>query len=230
MDDTTTVDFNQMVDNYLHRELRPKTEGVYYPSEIGSCIRKIWYSYKFPKPMDPQLRKIFEMGNMVHEFVVKVLQSEKNSHIELVSSELPFKHEMEGFVISCRIDNVILVKANGKKIHIEVRSAKDIEWINEPKPENVVQLQLYMHVMGIHDGALLYVNKSNLESKVFPVKYTEDAAKNALGRFTLLNFHLKGNTLPDPEERAALKTAWMCRYCDYNKKCYEETPKSAQWM
>ncbi|MBI4162918.1 MAG: PD-(D/E)XK nuclease family protein [Candidatus Aenigmarchaeota archaeon] len=225
-----TIDFNQMIDNYLHREFKPKSEGTYYPSEIGSCIRKVWYTYKFPKQIDPKLKKIFEVGNMMHEFVVKVLQSEKNPHIELVSTELPFKREIEDFLISGRIDNVILVKADGRQLLIEVKSAKDIGWIREPKPENVVQLQLYMHVTGIHDGALLYINKSDLESKVFPIRYDSKAAEDVETRFRNLNQHIRVGLPPEPEARGNLKTQWMCRYCEYKEKCYVDTPKDGRWV
>ena len=67
------IDFDLLVSNYVQRENRTKTVGRYYPSEIGLCLRKIWYSYRFPVETSPDLLKIFEMGNIIHDFVVKVL-------------------------------------------------------------------------------------------------------------------------------------------------------------
>ena len=43
------INFNKLIDKYLVREYKPKEIGRYYPSEIGSCLRKVWYSYKNPK-------------------------------------------------------------------------------------------------------------------------------------------------------------------------------------
>src|SRR3989337_1930842 len=49
------IDFNRLIDQFLHRELKPKEIGRYYPSEIGMCMRKLWYSYKFPKEVEADL-------------------------------------------------------------------------------------------------------------------------------------------------------------------------------
>ena len=72
------IDFNEMADNFVRRESRPKTIGRYYPSEIGMCIRKVWYSYVDPKDLSPDLLKIFSLGHMIHDLVVDIFKSEKN--------------------------------------------------------------------------------------------------------------------------------------------------------
>ena len=92
-----------MIDNHLHKENRPKEIGRYYPSEIGTCMRKVWYSYKFPMETNPELLKVFELGNILHDFVVQVLQSEKNPEVELLKYEFPFKVEIDDFLISGRV-------------------------------------------------------------------------------------------------------------------------------
>ena len=53
------VDFNKLIDSHLARELSYKKLGRYYPSEIGGCMRKTWYSYKKPKPTDVEKRKFY---------------------------------------------------------------------------------------------------------------------------------------------------------------------------
>ncbi|MDP7260692.1 MAG: hypothetical protein QGI80_01875, partial [archaeon] len=119
------IDFDELVDNFLKRESKKKTIGRYYPSEIGSCLRKIWYSYNFPsEEKDKDLIKIFALGDMIHDFVVKVLESDKNAHIDSIGDEIPFTREVEDFIISGRIDNLILLKEDSKKLLIEVKSIK----------------------------------------------------------------------------------------------------------
>src|SRR3989344_7873810 len=161
------INFDEMIDNHLKREHKPKGIGKYYPSEIGMCMRKVWYTYKYPMEVSPALLKIFEVGNIMHDFVVKVLQSEKNPHIELLQSEFPFKEQIDDLVISGRIDNLILIKTDSRKVLVEVKSTQSIDHITEAAPHNVVQLQLYMHFLGIHDGILLYLDKRNLQSRIF---------------------------------------------------------------
>ncbi len=39
------VDVGNIIDEYLEEKSRPKTIGAYYPSEIGMCMRRSYYSY-----------------------------------------------------------------------------------------------------------------------------------------------------------------------------------------
>ncbi len=219
------IDFDKLIENHLARENKPKQIGRYYPSEVGSCLRKVWYSYKFPQPTSPELLKVFEVGNIVHEFIANVMRSEKNPHVQLLESELPFKIEMNGLTVSGRIDDLLLVKASGKKLMVEVKSTAHLESSNEAQPHHLMQLQLYMHQMKIEDGAVLYVEKNTLKTKAFYVKYDEGIAAEALNRFNILHKHLNENKTPAPEARVRWKEmGWMCTRCEFRDKCFSETP------
>ena len=213
------INFDEMIDNYLARDSKPKQEGRYYPSEIGSCLRKVWYSYKHPIEVKPDLIKIFEVGNIMHDFVTKVLQSEKNPHVELLKSEVPFRLEIDDFTISGRIDDLLLVKEDGKNVLIEVKSSKNIFYQNEPSHSHVMQLQLYMYATGEHTGVVLYVDKSNLQTKAFEVEYNEATALQIIERFKRLHAALQNNTLPADEAKLARELNWLCRFCEYKDKC-----------
>ncbi|MFH0890061.1 MAG: PD-(D/E)XK nuclease family protein [Candidatus Aenigmatarchaeota archaeon] len=213
------IDFNKMVTNHIEREHRPKQIGRYYPSEVGGCLRKTWYSYKYPKQVDPELMKIFELGNIMHGFVVEVLKSEKNQEVELLKSEFPLKIEEKDFTISGRVDDLILVKASGKNVLVEVKSTKDIKFVKKAQPSHEMQLVFYMHASGVHNGVILYVDKSNLQSKTFEVPYTKEKADEILDRFKLLNDSLVNNNMPEAEATKTKETTWMCKYCEYADKC-----------
>jgi len=217
------IDFDKMIDNYLFRESHPKQVGRYYPSEIGTCMRKIWYSYRFPQKVQPSLLKIFELGNILHDFVVKVLQSDKNPHVELLHSELPIKLEVEDFLISGRVDDLLLLKADGRQVLVEVKSCKSISFINEAQSHHVIQLQFYMHSTGVHNGVLLYIDKSTLESKVFTIPYNPVTASSIILRFKNLHTALVQDTLPNAEAKSDMHHAWMCRFCEYAEKCDKNT-------
>jgi len=212
-------DFNKMVDTHIAREHKPKQVGRYYPSEIGKCLRKTWYSYKYPKEVEPELLKIFEVGNIMHGFVVEVLRSEKNKDVQLLSYEFPFKIDLEDFVISGRVDDLLLVKTSGKNVLVEVKSTKSLEFINKPSKEHEMQLQFYMHATGVHDGVVLYVDKNNLQSKLFEVKFNEEEGEEIVKRFRGLHACLKSNELPLPEAKQFSDMNWMCRYCEYKDRC-----------
>jgi CRISPR/Cas system-associated exonuclease Cas4 (RecB family) len=213
------IDFDKLIDQHISREYRPKQMGRYYPSEIGNCLRKIWYSYKYPQEIDPDLRKIFEAGDIIHGFVVEVLKSEKNKEVELLKTEIPFKIECEDFLISGRVDDLILVKASGKNVLVEVKSTKNVSFVKKPQTTHVMQLMFYMEATGVHNGVVLYIDKNNLKSKVFEVEFDQQKAAEIFDRFKFLHEHLKNNELIKPEAKLIVDMNWMCRFCEYKEKC-----------
>jgi CRISPR/Cas system-associated exonuclease Cas4 (RecB family) len=169
--------------------------------------------------VDPSLRKVFELGNILHDFIVDVIKSEKTPEVKLLKTELPFKMEIEDFVISGRVDNLMLLKANNTKYLVEVKSTRSIRGIKRALPHHVVQIQFYMHATNIHDGILLYVDKSTMETKTFHIKYSEEQTKKIVDKFKSLHKHLTKETLPVDEAKRNADTKWMCKYCEYKLKC-----------
>ena len=218
------IDFNKLIDSFLFRKFRPKGIGKYYPSECGSCLRKVWYSYKYPKEVKPDLIRIFEMGNILHDFVVEVLKSEKTPEVELLKWEFPFKMKVEDFLISGRVDDLLLVKASGKTVLVEVKSCKFL--FKEPQKHHIMQLQLYMHATGVHNGILLYIEKGGLQSKVFTIKFDEKMINDILERFKKLHKSLVTDTTPLAEARINKnEIGWMCKFCEYRDRCFKDTPR-----
>ncbi len=213
------IDFNQMIDNYLYREFVPKKFGKYYPSEIGQCLRKLWYSYKYPLSVEPNLIKIFEVGNILHDFVVKVLKSERNPHVELLKYEFPVQITMDDFVVKGRIDDLVLVKEDGKQLLVEVKSCRNADSITEPMDHHMTQLQFYMSATGVKDGLLLYVDKNTLQTSAFDVPFDENFNSEILERFKILHAFLVKNVLPAAEAKLNKRMNWMCRFCEYRSKC-----------
>jgi CRISPR/Cas system-associated exonuclease Cas4 (RecB family) len=221
------IDFNQLIDKYLHREVRPRAEGRYYPSEIGGCIRKIWYGYKQPKERPTDVIKIFQMGNMIHDFIADVLRSEKNPEIELLKTEVPFRENIDDFMISGRVDDLLMIKSSGRTVLVEVKSTKMVSMAKEPQPSHVMQLQVYLHFLKLRYGMIVYVEKNTLQTKWFNVEYDEAAAEDAIKRFRRLHLAVSKNEMPEPEARITSGKEWECSYCDWKDECWG-TQKTAE--
>ncbi|MBI2547029.1 MAG: Dna2/Cas4 domain-containing protein [Candidatus Aenigmarchaeota archaeon] len=214
------IDFDKLIETHLKRERKQKQIGRYYPSEIGGCIRKVWYSYKYPLEIEPDKLKIFEIGNILHEFIMQVFKNEKNADsISFLESELPFKMEKKDFVISGRLDDIIVLKEDGRKIIIEVKSIRDVNSASKPNKNHVMQLQFYMHATGIKDGVILYVDKNNLKTRAFEISYDERHSLDILNRFKALHELLTKDVLPIDEAKRSKDTLWMCNMCEYRAKC-----------
>ncbi len=218
------IDFNSLIDNYVKREIKEKIVGRYYPSEAGNCIRKVFYSYKNPKEVGLELLKVFEAGNILHEFIVNVLDSEKNPHIELLEKESPFTLEVDDIVISGRVDDIVVVKVDNKVYLVEVKSTSGLKYTHEPHEAHIMQLQLYMHAKDIHNGLIIYLEKNTLQSKSFDVAYDAKYADKTIKRLKELHQHIKEDKLPIPEARVIYSKNWMCKGCQYREECFRDTP------
>lgn len=212
------INFGEMIDNHLEREKNEKEVGKYYPSNAGMCMRKTWFSYKQPRKKDSDLLKIFEVGNMLHSFVAEVLESDENPKLELLENERSFRERIDDFQILGRIDNVILTE-DGERAVVEVKSIKDIKYAKEPSNHHELQLQIYMHFAEIENGILVYVDKTNLKTKVFELPYEKEKAFKALGRIRKLHKKLEEDKLPSAEGRNSEEKGWMCKYCEYKDLC-----------
>ena len=223
------LDFNRLINLYLKRDFRKKDIGRYYPSEAGSCLRKLYYSYTIPKPTEEDLLKVFHVGNILHEFVLQVLKSEKTPEVQLLESEVPVKILLEKFQISGRVDDLIMIKASGKVVLVEAKSVAMLEMVKNPQRHHIMQLQFYMHASGIHNGILLYLDKRNLKSKVFDIDYDQGMADQIIARFAILHDHLTEKRIPEAEARGIKDMQWMCRRCEFYEECYKETPASKEY-
>ena len=170
--------------------------------------------------IEPDRLKIFEIGNILHDFIIQVFKSEKNvDSIKFLESELPFKMDLKDFIISGRLDDVLIAKEDNRKMIIEVKAIKDIRVALKPNKTHVMQLQLYMHATGIHSGIILYVDKMSLKTKAFEIPYEEKHSLDILKRFRALDELLKKDVLRIDEAKQSKDTIWMCNMCEYRAKC-----------
>ncbi len=110
---------------------------------------------------------------------------------------MPFKIAMEDFLISGRVDDLVLVKSSGKNVLVEVKSTKDVTFVKEPQTNHAMQIMFYMEATGVHNGIILYIDKNNLKSKVFEVEFDHKKANDIFDRFSTLHEHLKKDEVPN---------------------------------
>ncbi len=221
--DIMDVDIGKVIDEYLDEEAKPKRIGAYFPSEIGMCIRRSYYSYTQPKPVEKAALRIFALGNNVHVFITEVLKS--SGEFVSVEDEKSVKIEHSdgnaSFSIYGRIDDYVVTKNGGKKIIIEAKSVGDISRVTEPDPKHVMQLTLYQAAMESDYGILVYADKKNLDIKQFRVDFDENTYNKIISRFKDLDLHLRMKKLPPAEYYFDNKKVWECKYCPYFKECMQ---------
>lgn len=229
-DRTIDIDIGAIVDEYLYEESRPKTIGAYYPSEIGMCIRRSYYSYTTPKPTEKGALRIFALGNNLHSFLAEALKDSKE--FALVEEEKPVRVEHKdneaSFTVYGRIDDYVVTKNTNKKIIIEAKSVGDINRVTEPEQKHVMQLMLYLSAMEADYGMLVYADKKNLEIRQFRVDYDNELHNKIMTRFKDLDYHLRKKLLPPAEYYFDAKKVWECKYCPYFNECMQAIANNGQ--
>lgn len=195
----------------------------FYPSGIGYCSRKlVMQNLDYEKPeADPKFLRIMENGNSMHSRYEKLF----GEMGILVAPELPIKDEE--LRISGRTDALIRVPKGSSAwelVLVELKSANDNQFgkmvkTNEPKVEHYQQLQLYMHLTGIHTGVLFVENKNNQDLWEFWCEYDGELCEKLVEKIKMVNSCSDAEILP---ERDYPKNSYECRYCDFREACWAQ--------
>ena len=193
---------NIIFEKYLRENERKRVIGIYYPSEMGFCLRRTYFLYKKPKPIPLKTLLLFESGRVVHEWLANLFM--KYDEIELgkigdffmekikidVRSEgkLAFKVD-EGVWLIGRFDDLLLVKLGDYQdlFLIEVKSVRDISMIREPKESHRMQINFYMKLLGIEEGYIMYVDRKTYEYKIFKVEFSKELWEKLIERVTRMS-------------------------------------------
>ena len=194
--------------------LHPQKIGVYHPSEIGYCLRKQYYSYVLGGAgFSDETLTVFAVGDAVHRMVADFLEiSAENREVEI---RLPVG---EGAELHGRAD--IIIAKNGEERIIEVKSTSHD--YTAPKPEHELQLQVYLHALGIERGILLYIGKTSGKITAFDIRRDPQKLEEIKERVLALHRAIISRRPPPPEGK--LKPLWQeCRYCPFKHICDAET-------
>ena len=166
------------LDKYLEGEFSPMEAGKFYPSALGNtCDRYLYLAYNGfiqERPLDAKLQRIFDNGAYLEDRMADYFA---NLDI-LISRELRVKLDYP--VISGRVD-FVLTHDKYKEIALELKSinTRGFNALKQaPKPEHEIQLQIYLNLLPLDHGVVLYENKNDQQLKAFelqrdPIKWIE---------------------------------------------------------
>lgn len=188
--------------------------GRYFPSSLGSCLRKQYYAFYYPPSFSPAKLIIFSIGDGVQEIAEDALRRSGMLHVEAV--ELPVKLEADaGVFLSGRID-ILVAEIDNEKVVIEMKSASKIP--SSPYVSHVIQLQTYLHATGLEYGVVTYVDKTTGEIKSFDVR--KDTSWLHTIKVRVMNLHVAVKSrIPPYREAYSKRKYYECARCDYQKIC-----------
>ena len=159
-----------LIEEAMGSENSPPRTGVFYPSTLGNkCDRYMYMAYNgmlLGSTIPPRVQRIFDVGGAFEERFERYLNNVKI----LVSRELPIKTQEPP--ISGRIDFIVFPD---DPVPVELKTIKqeDYKKLKAPKPEHLIQLQLYLNMGGYKHGYVLYENKNTQAWKCFKLDKDE---------------------------------------------------------
>jgi CRISPR/Cas system-associated exonuclease Cas4 (RecB family) len=195
-------------------EQHVRPDGAYYPSSIGSCLRKQYYLYTVEEKPDPEKLAVFATGKGVHVAVAEALR--KSGIVKVDAEEYPVELRISEEVrLTGRVD-ILLVELDGAKVVVEVKSTSRIP--ETPHETHLLQLQTYLHSMSLPKGFLLYWDKRTGETRAFRVERDPQSLQKIGERAIILHEHLKSGK-PPFKEAVMENRFWECDFCEYYGIC-----------
>ena len=145
------------------------TKDIFYPSMLGNlCDRYLYLAYNGKlgdQVIGAKTARIFDHGGSLE---VRMKKYFERTGIFLASEQ---SVRVNNPPISGRYDFLLKHEEYGRVI-LELKSINDKGFkalIDIPKPEHLIQLQIYLNLAGVENGVVLYENKNDQELKAFKV-------------------------------------------------------------
>jgi len=204
----------QKIDEFfVFNERDNKAQKKFYITDTGKCPRAIFFSFKGYKksPLDPRMSRIFQKGNRFHQDLFQLLYTIPS--IKVIATEL---HIPEHPYITGRADALLNVDGENYVMDIKSMNSFIFKKMENPQPENVQQVQLYLHFFNIQKGILFYIDKDRQEIKEYVVSYDP-----LMVHFLLQNFKKLKDLIDKNEVPPKITKNWQCDYCRFQEKCQE---------
>ena len=157
------------LEDRLQKQPYPSRGGKFYPSILSSpCDRYIYLAFfglAVATPIPANVRRIFDCGDYLGYRFSKYF---KDMGIWLAEEQSVFLHDPP---IAGRYDFIIQHEVYGKTV-VELKSINDKGFkalITDPKTDHYLQLKIYLNLLNLEHGIVLYENKNDQQVKCFEV-------------------------------------------------------------
>jgi hypothetical protein len=156
------------IDNYLENRRRDERPiHCFHPSSLHKSARELYDHYLYGdagQGFASIILRVFDNGHAVHRRLLGYLDGIG----VLKESEAPVQNEE--YEIVGHADGIIVMEGQEGVLEIKSMNSRGFYSAHEPKPEHLVQVNIYMFCLGIPRGCLLYECKDNQKLKEFYVK------------------------------------------------------------
>ena len=227
---------NQAKADIQEESARPKSR-TFAPSSLR-CRRKSWFRIRGSQPdslPNPDLTLDFtaKLGTYIHTLIQEKLSK---ALVEdwipvkqyLAENPIPYTYSIKesGYETQICIENPPLkfacdgiIRLNGKLYLLEIKTSEYSSWdsLVEAKPHHMDQIKAYSTILNIPNVLTLYVDRQYGGLKSFEYAISIGEMNEILNIFEYVSDCAEKNLAPErlPE------SDYMCRNCEYSKKCRE---------
>ena len=214
----------ELIDKFYLDKQKDKEQRHFYITDAGKCPRAIFFKFKNAprEEMDANILRMFDHGDYIHQLIMKPLLSIRDVHV--VASEVNIPPQV---LISGRADAIISDGADLYVLDIKSMNSMVFRNLEEPKGENINQVQLYMHYFKVKKGILLYVSKDNQELKEFIFEYDPALCRGLLKGLESLKVKIEKNIIPPRID--GYPDDWQCKYCSFREICAVASGGEINW-
>lgn len=214
-------DLDALIDDHLDRqqkkEKRVREIGRFWATDFGKCKRQVYYSFTNPKEFEASKRKIFSVGNIIHEFLQAVLKEREGELFKLVWNEryMTITDVETNLIITGRIDTLLQHADESFIVEFKTENERAFSMRKTPLLSHKSQFNLYLRSQRLSYGYIVYINKSDMSLKIFRVDFDEEVFQRCMRDARDLFWHLQHSNLPMKKPSAF----WECGYCKYKEEC-----------
>lgn len=213
-----TIPFQDLIDKEVRKDREPREQKSWHPSALGSCLRGAYFQrlgVKADTEFDDRTLRVFHCGNLFESWLVELIKKTELTIEEQVRVE-DEKLNVSGYA------DIVASNKEGKKVY-EVKSKHSRSfWYMVKKGEGAMlqhqmQLWLYLHLLGIDEGNIIYLSKDDLSFAEFPVLRNDERLERlVLNELELLN---KAWEAKDPSILPLIEDEkdWRHKYCRYHQ-------------
>lgn len=199
----------------------PEEQFSNYPSSVGSCIRRLFYSRTLSVVRNEPIENL---GNMT---VGNIMEDGFVQHVVIPSGIFRGRTRISSRELraSGTTDQLVIDPVTGKKIALENKSPKNPFYaLRDLEKGEMSRDYYYQHQIYIHQGQFPYtvhivLDRNNIFGfKSYKVSRDKEAWADIKYRIAILEFAIKKRILPEREYNPHGKGDWHCNYCPFGPK------------
>lgn len=202
----------------------PPPADTHYPHTLLTCHRKRHYEEANAPVEDPKPLGYFRMGRDVEsELVVPFLEEHVAGPDQRVTRSVGFQTAIEtgsgSFRLRGKTDPAITTADGDPLLVTEVKTVGEVDR-EEPRETHLAQVHAYLAALAdrlaSRQAAILYISRTSLELRAFPVRFDEDFWT---GRVVPWLQERTAGREDDELPPATPEQEWECTYCSYRRRC-----------